>query len=172
MLYLFTLTNLILSKNLITYYLLLIFGGIILLHFIKYLTSFRILNVLPSSYINLSSILKFYFSIHLSLSKFKIHSCFISMSHLNLHKKNNLPLLTDPVPSEKRWSIYSVPCCSCDLDNIGQTRRWLKCMMDDHHSNVGNEELYECNQMDTYKILASKSLCRSNGNSISHLIIT
>ena len=47
-----------------------------------------------------------------------------------------------PVPTENRSGIYFIPCLSCNLGYIDQTRRQLKDRLNEHLHKVKNEEIY------------------------------
>ena len=42
---------------------------------------------------------------------------------------------------ENRSGIYFIPCSSCNLGYVGQTRRWLKSRLDEPRCKVKKEEI-------------------------------
>ena len=64
------------------------------------------------------------------------------MSHFHTANQINFFSPKDPIPIENRNGIYFIPCSSCNLGYIGQTRRRLKARLDEHRRKVKNEEIY------------------------------
>ena len=85
-------------------------------------------------------VLAFYFLISFKISK--ILSRFGYKVSFRPVNKIKFSSPKDPIPIENRSGIYFIPCSSCNLGCIGQTRRRLKSRLDEHRRKVKNEEIY------------------------------
>ena len=87
----------------------------------------------------ISVVLPFYPSISFKISKILSRFGFkVSFTPVNKIKFSSLK---DSVPTENRFGIYFIPCSSCNLGYIGQTRRRLKYRVNEHRGKVRNQEI-------------------------------